>query len=293
MRPEPIAIPEHTNAPRSARYFAKAAGRRFEATNSDGTTRIDLYDEVGPYGVSAKEFRAELKRAEGRDVVVRVNSPGGSVTDGLAIYNDLVAHPARVRIEVSGIAASIASIIAMSGDEVVMHPHSFMMIHNSHTLSLGDARVHDEVAQVLRKIDGSMADTYAARSGQDARAIKRMMDAETWFTAKEAKDAGLITEVAAEHFEPQAHFDLSIFSNAPAGLTTSFEAGTIDPNTISNPRDYERFLRDAGMSRSRAKALAAGYRSLEQREADSEERELAAHIAAQTTKLTLFKESIF
>src|SRR5690606_33646296 len=108
-------------------FFARSRGTVFDvraaADKKAPVTEIDLYDEIGFWGVNAKEFRARLKDAG--DVVLRINSPGGDVFDGLAIYNDLLQHPGNVRVEITGLAASIASIIAMAGDEVVIAPNAF------------------------------------------------------------------------------------------------------------------------------------------------------------------------
>src|SRR4051812_20021764 len=167
MRPSPIAIPKHVHIPRPGQYFARASGRHFEARTVGSVTHLALYDEIGSGGVSANDFRTALQSAAGSDVVLRLNSPGGDVFDGLAMFADLVAHPGKVRVEISGVAASAASLLAMAADEISMACRSFLMIHNSHALSVGDARTHDEVASLLRQIDASMRDTYAARAGQD------------------------------------------------------------------------------------------------------------------------------
>lgn len=292
-RPPAIKLPAHVPIATGSRYFARAVGQEFAATNVAGVVHIDLYDEIGPHGVSAKDFRAELRRAASADILLRINSPGGDVFDGLAIFADLVEHPGKVRVEIAGIAASAASLIAMAGDEIAMAPRSFLMIHNSHALSIGDARIHADVADVLKQIDGSMADTYAARSGMNVRAVKAWMDSETWLTGAEAIEAGLATEVTALADDPKARFDLSVYAKAPAELLAAFASSTVNPNAISNRRDYETFLRDAGMSRTRAKAFSAGYRSTEQRDADSADLiELAAHISAQANFIEAFKDKL-
>ena len=184
MRPNAIELPERL-ASLPARAFARGSGQTFTATD----TVIELYDEIGGLGISAKDIRAALRRAPG-DITVRISSPGGSVFDGIAIHNDLLAHDGNVRVEITGVAASIASIVAMAGDTILIAPNAFMMIHDAWALSAGDARTHNEIADVLLKIDGQMAATYAARTGKDVAAIRKMMSAETWFTASEAKAAG-------------------------------------------------------------------------------------------------------
>lgn len=275
MRPSPIELPERLpDLP--AKAFARGAGQTFTAS----ANVIELYDEIGGLGITAKDLRAALKDAPG-DVTLRVNSPGGSVFEGLAIYNDLVAHPGNVAVEITGIAASIASLVAMAADSVSMAPNAFMMIHNSHAIALGDARTHDDAANVLRKIDGQMAATYASRTGANLANVRGWMNRETWFNAAEAKAAGFADDIADGAESPRAKFDLSIFAKAPQELRAEF--ASIDPN---NPRDLERALREAGVSRSRARAIVShGYRSAEHRDDDDASAiELAAHIAAITKR---------
>src|SRR4051812_40894455 len=101
------------------RFFARSVGTNFDASLNGAATEIDLYDEIGVWGVTARDFRNKLKDTTG-NIVLRINSPGGSVTDGVAIYNDLLAHKGDVRVEITGVAASIASIIAMAGSEVAI-----------------------------------------------------------------------------------------------------------------------------------------------------------------------------
>lgn len=244
------------NAPDNAgrdRFFARSIGTKFTAVNAAGTgaTEIELYDEIGFWGVNAKDFRAKLKGAG--DVVLKINSPGGSVFDGIAIYNDLRDHKGNVRVEITGIAASIASIIAMAGDEIAIAENGMMMIHNAWTVAIGNAAELEKQAEVLSKIDGSLALTYASRKGAPGiRAVKQMMADETWMTGKEAKENGFATEILKPADKSaQAKFDLSVFENAPESLAYNDEDET---KTI---RDAERALRDSGWSRSEARKVFA------------------------------------
>lgn len=234
------------------RFFARSVGTKFAvATANDAPTEIELYDEIGFWGVNAKDFRAKLKGAG--DVVLKINSPGGSVFDGIAIYNDLKAHKGNVRVEITGIAASIASIIAMAGDEIAIADNAMMMIHNAWTVAIGNAEELTAQADVLSKIDGALALTYASRKGTPGiRAIKQMMADETWMNGKEARDQGFATETLQPvDKSTQAKFDLSVFQHAPESLVYSEDE---TPKTV---RDAERALRDAGWSRSEArKALS-------------------------------------
>lgn len=274
MRPDPIALPK--GAPKASRpYFARASGRGFQArTDANGATIIDFFDEVGSFGISAAELQARLRDIEG-DVVVRLNSPGGDLLDGLAMFNALATHPAHVRVEVVGVAASAASLLAMAADDLAMAENAFLMVHRSWSVTIGNEADHDETSALLRQVDASMAATYSKRSGQAVARINDMMQAETWMNAEESIALGF----ADEMLEPaaiRAHFDLSVYAKAPAELAAPKKGD------IQSIRDLEAILRDAGASRSHAKALAArGFTGdAEQLREAAEIAELAAHISA-------------
>lgn len=235
---------------RRDRFFARAVGTKFEAKTDGLGTTIDLYDEIGYWGTDARSFRARLKDATG-DITLRINSPGGDVFDGIAIYNDLLAYDGTVKVEIVGLAASIASIIAMAGDEITIADNAMVMIHNAWTIGVGNRHDFADVSATLSKIDDALARTYAARTTTGIRAIKQMMDAETWLTAKEAKEAGFATAIGSAE-APKAKFDLSVYGNVPKALTWSDDtAGDATPTK----RDLERALtQDAGWSRSKARA---------------------------------------
>lgn len=235
---------------RRDRFFARSAGTFFSAEKASGSTIIDLYDEIGYFGVDARSFRSKLKDATG-DITLRINSPGGDVFDGIAIYNDLLAYNGKVKVEVVGLAASIASIIAMAGDEITIADNAMFMVHNAWTIGVGNRHDFADVAGTLAKIDDALARTYAARTTTGIRAIKQMMDDETWLTAKEAKEAGFATAIGSSA-EPKARFDLSVFASVPKSLVWDEDAaGEAQPTK----RDLERALtQDAGWSRSKARA---------------------------------------
>lgn len=250
---------------RRERFFARSVGTKFAIkAAADTPTEIEVYDEIGFWGVNAKDFRAKLKGAG--DIVLKINSPGGSVFDGIAIYNDLKAHNGNVRVEITGIAASIASIIAMAGDEIAIAENGMMMIHNAWTIAAGNAEELQAQADVLSKIDGNLALTYASRKGTPGvRAIKQMMADETWMTGKEAKANGFATEILTPvDTSSQARFDLSVFENAPESLSYDDEGVT---RTV---RDAERALRDAGWSRNKAREILS-QREDNQRDAGTED----------------------
>ncbi|WP_167851055.1 head maturation protease, ClpP-related [Tabrizicola caldifontis] len=177
-----------------------------------------IYDEIGAYGVSAKGFLAELGALpDGVPIDLRLNSPGGSVFDAVAIYNALQRHDGTITVWIDGVAASAASYVAMAGDEIVMPENSFLMIHCPSGLVIGTAADMREMAETMDKIAGTMVRGYAARSGRSEKEIAALMAAETWFDAAAALEAGLATRMI-EPVRIAASFDIARFRNAPPAL---------------------------------------------------------------------------
>ena len=155
-------------------------------------------------GITAKRIAAQLRAIGPNPVTVTINSPGGDVFEGLAIYNLLREHPASVTIKVIGLAASAASFIAMAGDEIQIAKSGFFMIHNSWVVAMGDQHALRDVADWLEPFDTSMAEIYADRSGQDVKKLADMMDKETWIGGKDAVDLGF-----ADDFLPRDQVSVS------------------------------------------------------------------------------------
>jgi ATP-dependent protease ClpP protease subunit len=151
---------------------------------------VYIYEDVGEGwfgGVSAKQFAADLKALGAVDTInVHINSYGGEVFDGVAIYRQLVDHKARVVSHIDGVAASIASVIAMAGDEIRITEAGFIMIHNASGGVFGQAADMRQMADLLDTISATIADVYVARTGQDQAAVQAMMQAETWLTAADS-----------------------------------------------------------------------------------------------------------
>lgn len=160
------------------------------------TASISILDPIGAdfwtgEGVTAKRIAGALRSiGEGNDVVVNLNSPGGDLFEGMAIYNLLREHKGNVTIKVLGLAASAASIIAMAGDEVQIARAGFFMVHNSWIAASGNRHDMREFADRMEPFDFAMADIYAARTGLDMKAIGKKMDAETWVNGSAAVDEG-------------------------------------------------------------------------------------------------------
>lgn len=156
---------------------------------------ISVFDPIGydPWtgdGVTAKRIGAALRGMNGKDVTVNINSPGGDMFEGLAIYNLLREHKGAVTVKVMGVAASAASIIAMAGDTVEIGRSAFLMIHNCWIVAVGNKTELRAAADTIEPFDRAMADVYSARTGLDFKAVAKLMDAETFIGGSDAVDQG-------------------------------------------------------------------------------------------------------
>jgi ATP-dependent Clp protease, protease subunit len=164
------------------------------APKGETEAEISIYDSIGGYEINAKQFADDLKALDVQTIHLRINSPGGSVIDGNAIFNALQRHSAKVITHIDGLAASMASVIAMAGDEIRMADNALLMIHNPWTFSMGDADDLRADADLLDKMRDIIVGAYG-RSQYNAEELKDLMDAETWMTAQEALDAGFIDTI--------------------------------------------------------------------------------------------------
>ena len=186
--------------------------------NEDGTRSLYLNGTIAEDtwfddDVTPKVFRDELFAGTG-NVVIWINSPGGDCIAASQIYTMLMDYPGNITVKIDGIAASAASVIAMAGDEVIMAKGAMFMIHKAWTGMWGNAEDLRKEAELLDKIDGTLADTYAEKTGKEVSAISEWMAAETWFTAQEALDAGFATSIAEAEAKAGA-WNLSAYDNAP------------------------------------------------------------------------------
>lgn len=166
----------------------------FRAAEGGGSELL-LYDEIGFWGITAADFVQALAAVPPGPMTLRINSPGGDAFDGIAIYN-AVKSRGNVSVVIDGIAASAASFIAMAGDKVTAGENTFMMIHRASGVTIGNSVDHRAMADVLDKLDGQIAGMYAAKASKPADGFLEAMTAETYYTAQQAKDAGLVDEVA-------------------------------------------------------------------------------------------------
>lgn len=229
-------------------YEIKAAGTSAE---------ISIYDEIGGWGIRAKDFAEEMKALKGiKEITLRLNSPGGSVFDGMTIYNLVKSHEAQVIVMIDGLAASMASVIAMAGDLIVMPENSMMMIHNPWTLTAGDAEELRKNADLLDKIKKAMISAYVNKTGLSEEVISQYMNDETWFTGSEAVELGFADEID-EPMQVAAMFDLSNFQNSPKEFHKPSavadnpiahkgdQSMSNEPNATVQPVDVEKAKADA------------------------------------------------
>ena len=166
------------------------------SADDEDSTDVYVYQSIGGwFGMWAEDFITDLKQVTTSKINLRLNSPGGSVFDGIAIANAIRSHPATVTVYVDSLAASIASVIALAGDRVVMMPQSQFMVHNASGACYGDATEMTKMADLLDKQSRNIAEAYAQHTGGTVADWQQYMADETWFTAEEALAAGLADEV--------------------------------------------------------------------------------------------------
>lgn len=209
-------LPEPSGA--TARAEGKPGRVPFTAAASDAPAEIVLSGYVGWEITYSGVSRALSAIGADTPVTVRINSEGGVVTEGAAIYNALARHLGRVTVIVDGVAASMASIIAMAGDTIIMPQMSWLMIHNPSGMCWGDAADMLDAAAMLESMTQPMIAIYAARTGQTPEAVTDMMNKETWMGGQAAKDAGFCDVIEGD-VAPTASLDLSQFRNVPAAAT--------------------------------------------------------------------------
>ncbi|GLT00121.1 ATP-dependent Clp protease proteolytic subunit [Sphingobium jiangsuense] len=223
-----------------SRWGEEAAGLR-PAALEQGDNVITMFDIVGEDwwtggGITAKRVAAQLRAIGDRPVEVQINSPGGDMFEGLAIYNVLREHPQQITVKVMGMAASAASVIAMAGDEIQIGAASFIMVHNCWVVSVGNRHDMAETAKWLEPFDTAMRDVYAARTGQNAADVAKWMDDETYMSGSQAIERGFADALLAAD---QVRVD---------------EAAKASDRDVNEVRALELTLLAAGHTRTEARA---------------------------------------
>jgi ATP-dependent Clp protease, protease subunit len=214
------------------------------AANDDPDRTISVYEVIGVDwwsgdGVTAKRVAAALRSMGAGPVTVSINSPGGDLFEGMAIYNLLREHDGEVTVKVLGVAASAASIIAMAGDTVQIARAGFLMIHNTWAAVVGNRHDMQEAADTLKPFDEAMASIYAAKTGQEKKAMAKLMDAETWIGGERAVEDGF-----ADDLLPSDQVEKG--------------AGKASASAV---RRIEAALRASGMPKSEAMRLISEFKS--------------------------------
>lgn len=191
---------------------------RIENASARNTSVIYIYDEIGYWGTTAADFVARLAEVDSRTIELHINSPGGDVFEGVAIYNALRDHSAEVNVIVDALAASAASLIAMAGDTITMNRNSEMMIHDAWGVCVGNAEDMATMATLLGKASDNIASVYAARAGGTLSEWRDAMREESWFSSDEAVTAGLADKSVTNEDEAAvaavSKWDLSMFQDS-------------------------------------------------------------------------------
>ena len=216
------------------------------AGKEDEENTISIMEPIGADwmgdGVTAKRISGALRAIGKKDVTVSINSPGGDDFEGLAIYNLLREHPAKVTVKIVGIAASAASVIAMAADEVQIARAGFLMIHNTWVFAMGDRNELRNVADWLEPFDLAAVDIYAARTGIDPKELVKMLDRETWIGGADAVDRGFAdTLLSADEIDSKAK-------------------NSIEGKVVVASHKIETLLARAGVSKSERRELLAAMK---------------------------------
>ena len=183
-----------------------------KAEASSKSADVYIFDEIGTFGLTAQSFIEEIKSYKDTPMSLHINCVGGDVFEGMAIYNVLKKRTARTTVYIEGIAASMGSVIALAGDDVVMAENSLFMIHNAWGGAMGEATEIRKTAALLDKISGEIADIYTKKTNLPYNRVKEMMDEETWLSADEAFNLGFIDSIS-DAIKVAAKYDVSKFKN--------------------------------------------------------------------------------
>ena len=183
-----------------------------KAESSNEVADIYIFDEIGAYGITAQGFIEEIKAYKDVPINLHINCIGGDVFEGMAIYNVIRKRTAKTTIYIEGIAASMGSVIALAGDEVIMAENSLFMIHNAWGGAMGEASEMRKTAALLEKISGEIADIYIKKTRLPYDKVQEMMDEETWLSAEEAFNLGFVDSIS-DAIKVAAKYDVSKFKN--------------------------------------------------------------------------------
>lgn len=193
--PRNVDLGTYRDTWRYANDISKRDTPCYRITNEDATPKIYIYDVIGGWDLDAASFVRELNEITADNLNVHINSPGGFVYDGVAIYEALRDHSAAVNVKIDGLAASAASFIAMAGDSIVIAKPGRMMIHDAQVLAYGSPAVLREAADLGDEISDDIAGIYADRTSTDQKTWRKRMKDETWYSSAKAVEVGLADSV--------------------------------------------------------------------------------------------------
>lgn len=181
---------------------------------------VKITEGIGGWGFTFSDLVERLRGFKGEKIVVPINSYGGSVLDGLAIYNTLIGRSEQITTKIIGYGLSMGSVLFMAGEERIMPENSYLMIHNPRALTFGDEKEHSNRAELLKAMQEDLLNIYAKRTKYSKKKLRQMMNEETWLTAQQALEMGFATSLS-KGVEFEASVDLGDFQNVPVNLKNS------------------------------------------------------------------------
>lgn len=216
----------------------------------DEENTLQLYGEIGPAWMGMIDDMAVIRALDSmkdaKKIHVRLNSPGGDYFQGVSIANALRRHQAKIIVHVDALAASAASVIAMGGDRVIMHPGSMMMIHRAWSIQQGNAADFAKAADTLNKVDEDLVNTYHKKTGLDKSKLRSLVDAETWMSGDEALQYGFADEADTQPTGASAKVPVGWYARTPDKVGRYSIAASVRkvPNLVvphkANPSDATR-----------------------------------------------------
>lgn len=221
----------------------------YRVQNKSDALDVSIHEEIGLWGITAQDFIADIRQFKGDVINLSINSPGGSVFDGFAMYNAIKDHPATVNAKVEGIAASAASTVLLAADNITMPEASFLMIHDPWSFSVGNSTELREMADFLDKLGEQITNIYVKNTTLERDEIIDMMANETWLNGQEALDMGFVDSLTEEKAAALNRGWAQKFKNAPKEKAKPL-------SDLESKKEFEQFLRESGgFSKSMATAI--------------------------------------
>lgn len=216
--------------------------QNFASAIKDNVLELIMYGDIGNSwyddGITASDVDNALRQAGNKDVIVRLNSPGGSAFDGVSIYNRLVQHPGKVTVYVDGYACSSASIIAMAGDEIIMGEGSMLMIHEASTFVYGTKDDFTAQANMLAELESGIIDIYMNKANVSREKVTELVNAETWFSSTSALEIGFATSIASSVVEDEKQSEeIQNLKSIILNMQTQIETLTNNAENVKNKEE--------------------------------------------------------